>query len=235
LRNLIVLGAVFASLIAVAHPAQAEGRRFWQCVPFARLASGVEIHGNAHTWWSQASGKYERGKAPRVGAVMSLPRHGGSRLGHVAVVSKLVSDRVVLLDHANWSRRGRIEHGVRAVDVSENGDWSRVRIWFASVGDLGGTTYPVNGFIYGKAAQDAPVMMAAKTDQPTLPAKPQVLAFAQQAVPTSVAFAPMKAGSSLVRSFQMDHAEKRDRTARHEPLLSNDVIELAKLELKESR
>jgi CHAP domain len=190
LRKLILSGALFASVIALASPAQAEGRRFWQCVPYARVASGVEIHGNAHTWWSQAAGKYERGREPRVGAVMSLPRHGGSRLGHVAVVSKLLSDREVLLDHANWSRRGRIERGVRAVDVSANGDWSRVRIWFASVGDLGGTTYPVNGFIYnGGASSAAPVLMAAASE----PAKAQV--------------------------------------KRHPIKLSDDVIQLAQLEL----
>jgi hypothetical protein len=190
---MIVSGALFASAIAVASPAEAGGRRFWQCVPYARVASGVEIHGNAHTWWGQAAGKYERGREPRVGAVMSLPRHGGSRLGHVAVVSRLVSDREVLLDHANWSRRGRIERGVRAVDVSANGDWSRVRIWYASVGDLGGTTYPVNGFIYNSGAtSSAPVMMAMAKE----PAKP------------TAKREPIKLGEDVIQLAQLELASR---------------------------
>jgi hypothetical protein len=64
------------------------------------------------------------------------------------MVSGIVNDREVRLTHANWSRRGRVEKNVRAVDVSETGDWSRVKIWFASNGDLGTTSYPVSGFIY---------------------------------------------------------------------------------------
>ena len=68
------------------------------------------------------------------------------------MVSKVLNDREVLLTHANWSRRGGVEKNVIAVDVSEKGDWSRVKVWFASNGGLGTSTYPVNGFIYtGKA------------------------------------------------------------------------------------
>jgi surface antigen len=180
-------------------------------VPYARLASGVAIHGNAHTWWGQAAGKYERGREPRVGAVMSIPPHSRSRLGHVAVVSRILSDREVLLDHANWSRRGGIERGVRAVDVSDKGDWSRVKIWFASIRDLGKTTYPVNGFIYGSKASDAPVMMAAST-------------------PVSK---PAKTESLAVLAAAGFSAEPRK--PREELKLSDDVIKLAKLELKEAR
>jgi len=39
---------------------------------------------------------------------------------------------------------------VRAVDVSEDNDWSRVRIWFAPIKALGGTAWPVTGFIYNR-------------------------------------------------------------------------------------
>ncbi|MFN7053646.1 MAG: hypothetical protein ACK4NH_16130, partial [Gemmobacter sp.] len=56
------------------------------------------------------------------------------------------------LRHANWSpidgRRGQIEDDVRAVDVSEANDWSEVRVWYAPIGNLGTTAWPVNGFIY---------------------------------------------------------------------------------------
>jgi CHAP domain len=147
---------VFAALTAVvslAAPSAASASRYLQCVPYARQMSGIEIHGNAKTWWGQAAGVYDRGNAPREGAVLNLPGHGKMRLGHVAMVSKIVNDREILLNHANWSRRGGIERNVRAIDVSEKGDWSRVRIWFAGMGDLGLTSYPAYGFIYPTAAK----------------------------------------------------------------------------------
>jgi surface antigen len=123
-----------------------------QCVPFARQISGVQIFGNAKTWWSQAAGRYARGSEPRVGAVMSFKATRSMPLGHVGTVSKILSDREVLIDHANWStiggRRGHIERGARVVDVSANGDWSAVRVWYAPLRGLGTSTYPLNGFIY---------------------------------------------------------------------------------------
>ena len=70
------------------------------------------------------------------------------------MVSQVVSDREVLLTHANWSRRGGIERNVRAVDVSAAGDWSEVRVWFAPLGGLGTSSYPVNGFIYSDDGDD---------------------------------------------------------------------------------
>src|SRR4051812_30421402 len=84
--------------------------RFWQCAPYAREVSGIQIFGNANTWWSQAAGKYERGDVPKVGAVLSFRSSGKMRLGHVAMVASVISDREVLLNHANWSRRGGIEY-----------------------------------------------------------------------------------------------------------------------------
>jgi len=146
--------AVFLSCIMLlAAPVMARGL---QCVPYARDASGIAIRGNAYTWWDQAAGRYARGQAPRVGAVLAFSSVAGMRNGHVAMVSAVISDREVLLDHANWSRRGGIERGVRAVDVSEAGDWSRVRVWFGPVGGLGRTVYPTKGFIYRDASEAAP-------------------------------------------------------------------------------
>lgn len=148
MRALVALCAVTSLFTASA----AEAKRL-QCVPYARQVSGIEIRGNAHTWWSQADGLYERGDAPEVGSVMSFKSIRSMPLGHVAMVSKIVSDREVLLDHANWSRRGGIERNVLAIDVSDKGDWSKVRVWYGPIGGLGTTVYPVNGFIYsGKAA-----------------------------------------------------------------------------------
>jgi surface antigen len=141
--------------LSAAVPAQA-GSGVLQCVPFARQVSGIEIYGNARTWWDQAEGRYARGNTPEVGSVMSFAAIRSMPYGHVAMVSKIVSDREVLLTHANWSYRGGIERNVRAVDVSDAGDWSKVRVWYAPIGALGGTSYPVNGFIYPEGGEPLP-------------------------------------------------------------------------------
>jgi surface antigen len=146
---------VAACALMTVSPAQAQ---FWQCAPFARMISGIAIRGNANTWWAQAAGRYLRGSAPKVGAVLAFEATRRMRVGHVAMVSKIVSAREVLLTHANWSRRGGVERFVRAVDVSAAGDWSQVKVWFAPQGGLGTSAYPTKGFIY--SGKDAPVEMA---------------------------------------------------------------------------
>jgi surface antigen len=147
-----IVGMCAAALTLIT-PAPASAQ-YWQCVGYARQASGVEIRGNANTWWGQAEGRYARGKLPRAGAIMAFKSNRAMPLGHVAVVSQIISDREVLLDHANWSRGGRIEHGVRAVDVSDAGDWSAVKVWFGPIGDLGKRVNPVAGFIYPEATAE---------------------------------------------------------------------------------
>jgi surface antigen len=144
----------FCALMTVTNVAPAHAKGYLQCVPYARQISGVKIHGDAWTWWGQSVGRYERGDTPKVGAVMSFKKTGHNPFGHVAMVSKIVSEREVLLSHANWSRRGGIERDVRAIDVSEAGDWSEVRVWFAPIGGLGTRAYPVNGFIYADGAPE---------------------------------------------------------------------------------
>lgn len=127
---------------------------YLQCVPYARKVSGIQIYGDARTWWDQAQGRYKRGETPRVGAVMAFRPYGRMALGHVAAVSKIIDSRTVLLRHANWSpidgRRGQIENDVEAVDVSPDNDWSEVRVWYAPIHGLGTTHWPVEGFIYPK-------------------------------------------------------------------------------------
>ncbi len=178
-----------ASLAAALAPTAAMAKsRYLQCVPFAREVSGVEIYGNAKTWWGQAAGRYERGQEPKIGAVMAMPAHGKMRLGHVATVSQIVSDREVLLTHANWSRRGGIERNVRAIDVSAAGDWSLVKVWFAGNGDLGTTNYPVSGFIYPNrlpSALNATVQIAAAMPRVPLMLSDEVRAAAAQEEATS--------------------------------------------------
>lgn len=144
-----IVGALFLCAFGAA-PAQAQ---FWQCAPFARLVSGIQLFGNAGTWWNKALGRYDRGQAPKVGAVMVMKPFAQMRVGHVAMVSRIISDREVKITHANWSRRGGVERDVRMVDVSAAGDWSKVKVWYASLRGLGSTAYPAFGFIYPKATE----------------------------------------------------------------------------------
>ncbi|MBD58609.1 MAG: CHAP domain-containing protein [Citromicrobium sp.] len=146
---------------------------YLQCVPYAREVSGIDIYGDAYTWWEQAAGRFERGQAPRVGAVMAFVPHRNMRLGHVAAVSRVIDSRTVLLDHANWSpvdgQRGRIERNVKAVDVSPNNDWSEVRVWYDPLQGLGKTAWPVYGFIYPDEATQPRRRFAQATPQPRQP------------------------------------------------------------------
>ncbi len=143
--------AALLSLLLFATPAHALNQGL-QCVPFARALTGVEIRGDAHSWWDQAEGRYERGSRPKVGAVMTFVPHGNMRLGHVAAVRRIIDKRTLLISHANWSTidgvRGHIEEDVRVIDVSEENDWSRVRVWYTPNGALGTTEWPLHGFIY---------------------------------------------------------------------------------------
>lgn len=131
-----------------------------QCVPYARQLSGIQIYGDAHTWWNQAAGRYQRGTVPRKGAVLALSPYSKMMLGHVAYVSAIKDSRTIVLRHANWSpingRRGQIEDYVEAVDVSDDNDWSAVRVWFAPIGALGTTHWPVAGFIYPRRIDTVP-------------------------------------------------------------------------------
>ena len=150
LRNAIIPILLVAQAIMM--PVSAKANDYLQCVPFARQLSGIQIYGDAHSWWDQAEGVYQRGALPVEGAVLSLPSHGSMELGHVAVVREILDDRNILISHANWSpingQRGQIERRVAARDVSPGNDWSRVRIWYAPIDNLGTTAFPVNGFIY---------------------------------------------------------------------------------------
>lgn len=167
-------------VLMTAAPAQA---RYLQCAPYAREVSGIEIRGNANTWWGQAAGRYDRGQAPQIGAVMAFKAVRSMPVGHVAMVSRIVSDREVLLTHANWSRRGGIERDVRAIDVSDAGDWSAVRVWFAGVHDLGTTIYPLAGFIYAGNASAPPVSSDQVTPGIAADALPQLTIATAAAVP----------------------------------------------------
>jgi len=123
------------------------------CVPYARSVSGIELSGNAAQWWYAASGIYERGSRPEEGSVLNFRASGRIRLGHVAVVTHVVSSREVEIDHANWwgpgAGKGGISRGIPVVDVSENNDWSEVRVGLGHTGTYG-SVYATYGFIYDR-------------------------------------------------------------------------------------
>ena len=144
----------FFALGAVPSTAKAD-EPYWQCVTFARMFSGINIFGDAWTWWRQAAANFRTGKAPETGSVLVFRPEGRMSRGHVAVVSDILTDRVVRVTHANWGgSRGKVEENVTVVDVSSSGDWSRVKVWYNPINDLGTTVYPTYGFIYN-GARDA--------------------------------------------------------------------------------
>ena len=159
----------------------AELPAYLQCVPYAREVTGIQIYGDAWTWWGQAAGRYARGHTPRVGAVMAFQPFGNMTLGHVAAVSQVIDSRTVLLRHANWSpidgRRGQIEDNVEAVDVSPDNDWSEVRVWYAPINGLGKTAWPVDGFIYPDRDSRPALQIAAADAQAITPSRAFLNAF----------------------------------------------------------
>jgi len=210
-RTRTVLGSLTAAMMLSLVPASgAVADIYWQCVPFARLISGIQIFGDARTWWSQASGKYEKGEAPKSGAVLCFKPVGKMQLGHVAVVSQVLTDRVIQITHANWSRiggsRGQVEKDVTVIDVSPTGDWSQVKVWYDSARDLGSTTYPTYGFIY----QNAEAQQMAAADNKFTYAQNAAISVAQSAA-SQVASAVRPGASPLQMLSQA--ADSTDRIA----------------------
>ena len=122
-----------------------------QCVPYARDVSGVQIYGDAWTWWDKSKGRYLRGKQPQEMSVLVLSKTARLKLGHIAVVTKVLGPRQLLVTHANWGsnydERAKIRHNMPVMDVSAKNDWSIVRFWNPTTG-VYGNEYKVSGFIY---------------------------------------------------------------------------------------
>jgi surface antigen len=129
-----------ATIIATAAPLQ--------CVPYARSVTNINIRGDAWTWWQSAEGRYRRDNEPAVGAVMVLKRTSRLQRGHISVVSHILNNREILVEHANWLNRGQIHRNAMVRDVSANNDWSAVRVWYTPGRTLGKRTYPAHGFIH---------------------------------------------------------------------------------------
>jgi surface antigen len=133
-----------------ANPRIVKGSPGLQCVPYAREKSGIPIRGDAWTWWNQAKGKYQRSGRPAVGAVLVVSKTKKNKYGHLAVVTRIVNDREIIVNHANWLNKGKIHLDSPVRDVSPGNDWSAVKFWYTPGNVLGKSAYPVSGFIYPK-------------------------------------------------------------------------------------
>jgi surface antigen len=142
-----------------------------QCVPYARAESGIVIKGNAANWWEAAAGVYARGSRPEAGAVLNFRSTGHMRLGHVAVVTNVLSAREIEVDHANWTRfsatKGNVSLAMRVIDVSPNNDWTAVRVELGHTGGFG-AVYPTYGFIYDRPDTGAMTANTLATLHPTV-------------------------------------------------------------------
>ena len=105
----------------------------------------MALYGDAAGWWDQAAGRYARGQRPTPGGVLVFRRSARLEAGHVAVVTGVASEREITVTQANWVRRRVTRDTV--VDVSPDGDWSQVRVWWAPSAALGAGVYPTYGFI----------------------------------------------------------------------------------------
>ncbi len=82
------------------------------------------------------------------------------RLGHVAVVSRVINPREVEVEHANWwsaGMYGGVARNVPVVDVSAANDWTAVRVGVG--GAQFGSVYPTYGFIYSLVCSHAVISL----------------------------------------------------------------------------
>jgi surface antigen len=145
-----------------ATPSTVEGTAL-QCVPYARDRSGVNIHGDAYTWWDKAAGVYARGATPLLGSVMVLNGYAGRHRAHVAVVRRFISAREISIDHANWLDDGAVYVNDPVIDVSADNDWTMVKVWNIRTGSWGSKIYRVQGFIGPGPANANPVVADYRT------------------------------------------------------------------------
>jgi hypothetical protein len=143
--------------MAVAEPPQPSVetplKKFF-CAEYAMARSGLALFGDAKYWWARARNLYIRARKPMENAVMVFKVTSRLKLGHVAVVTRIVSSREIRVDQANWQNRGEIDHSTPILDVSARNDWSQVRVWDIKSGQYG-RVYPVSGFIVQNLMREA--------------------------------------------------------------------------------
>jgi hypothetical protein len=223
LRGALVLASLLVATVPISSAdAQANRQQVaraaaigLQCVPFARHLSGIDIVGNARTWWAQAEGRYERGSRPEVGAVLTFKPSGAMRLGHVSVVSQIISPREILVDHANWPGpgvpRGRVARNVSVIDASPDNDWTAVRVEIHGRGSGYGRVYPTWGFIYPRPVSQTVLAAARSSDLSPAVARLNARAAAAAARPPAYVGQP---GAGLDAREPVELAEATDAPAR---------------------
>ncbi len=168
---------------------EANPARVIQCVAFAKQDAGIEISGNARDWWSNAAGIYQRGSRPESGSVLSFRPNGRMPLGHVAVVSGIQDSRTIVIDQSHWNSNG-IARDIEVKDVSEDNDWSAVRVQLGHGGAFG-SIYPTHGFIYPRPDAGTLVANVTHAPMPVLdPAPADLRARRRHAAALEVAEAP---------------------------------------------
>jgi surface antigen len=175
----------------------------------------MNISGNAGDWWDNAAGSYRRGHQPEAGAVLVFRPAGRMWAGHVAVVSKLVNAREILVNQANWPH-GDVVEGAAVYDASPNNDWTTVRVAEAS-SQSWGRTNPTFGFIYrdGAPAREEPVVAQA---EPQFPA-PQ--SWATQPWPAQ----PQRRVEPALAQAQTQTTQPQPQAAQAQPRLQVAVTE----------
>jgi hypothetical protein len=151
----VCLGPVCLALFCLALTACGGGTRSGgsvgrraaiECAPFARALTGVALSGSGADWWRLAEGRYTRTQTPATGSVLVFHRSDRLPYGHVSVVSRVVSRRQILVTQANWVHHV-VTQDQSVIDVSDAGDWSKVRVWWPPSEQMGQRVYATFGFI----------------------------------------------------------------------------------------
>ncbi len=156
----------------------AYGAHVIQCVAFAKQDAGIIISGNARDWWARAAGIYDRGSQPEPGSVLSFRSTGRMPLGHVAVVAGVEDSRTIIIDQSHWNSRG-ITRDIQVKDVSENNDWTAVRVQLSHGGAFG-SIYPTHGFIYPRPDRGAQEANETNPPAQSISASPAVMRIGQR-------------------------------------------------------
>jgi hypothetical protein len=141
----IGLGLSLAALLVLS-PVLTPPAEAGDCVRIVRAISDVDLTGDAWMWWNAAEGRYERTSAPAVGSVLVFRRTGVMTRGHVSLVSGVIDDRTIEVDHS-WLASQGLRRGMRVADVSSGNDWSQVLVWHEPTRTWGTGVFPTYGFI----------------------------------------------------------------------------------------
>jgi hypothetical protein len=210
LTQSLVWGAFFVSgLIVSTKPSTAAN-----CVLYARAETSVALFGDAGGWWDQANGRYRRGHAPAVGAILVFKRTQRIPSGHVAVVAKVVSANEILVDHANWYR-GRVNRGMSVIDTSPGHDWTSVAVIDLPSGTYG-RDYPTYGFVYpGTSPREIVEARDNGQHNAYVVDGPESLDFSAQPALLRVAFAPERQQLAILRATSTRGNQHRKEAAGH--------------------